>query len=122
MLATASSAWGGSITITVVATADQEIALSVSAQAQADSVTKRNAEAAAWNAANPRATPKPITPVLSREEWLRDQVVSVLDRLVAQNRGAILRDAQAAFEAASPEAKTALCAALGLKGRMAECP
>lgn len=115
-------AWAGPITVTVNATADQELALTTYAQAQADAVTKRNADAAAWNAANPTSPPKPLTPVLTREQWLADQVLSVLSQLSTQHRAKVLGAAQAAFESATPAQKVAVCAALGLTGKLAECP
>lgn len=118
----ASAAEAGSITVTVNATPDQELALTLYAQRQADAVTKRNAEAMAWNAANPTAPPKPMTPVLTREQWLADQVSTVLTQLSTQHRAKVLGAAQAAFETATPAQKVAVCAALGLTGRLAECP
>src|SRR3990172_13225392 len=89
-------AWAGPITLTVNATPDQELALTVYATAQADAVTKRNADAVAWNAANPTQPPRPITPVLAREQWLADQVLWVLTTLSAQHRAKVLGAAQAA--------------------------
>ena len=121
-LALVAPAWGGAITVTVNATPDHELALTVYAAAQADAVTKRNVEAVAWNTANPTQPPRPITPVLTREQWLADQVLSVLTTLSTQYRATVLGTAQKAFEAAPADQRIAVCAALGLTGRLAECP
>lgn len=116
------TASAGTLTVTIITTTDQELALTVAAQAQAEAVTRRNAEAAAWNTANPKQPPRLLTPILTRDQWLADQVSVVLIQLSAQHRTKVLGAAQATFEAAAPSQKVAICTALGLSGKLAECP
>lgn len=116
------AASAGTLIVAITATAEQELALTFAAQAQADAVTKRNADAVAWNAANPTLSPRPMTPVLTREEWLADQVGVVLQQMSNERRAKVRGATQAAFERATPAQKVAVCAALGLTGKLSECP
>mgnify|MGYP001576910010 CR=1 FL=1 len=120
----ATPAWPGTLTVVIEADADQEIALTTVAGAQAAAVTLRNTEAVAWNAANPMLPPRPLTPVLTREQWLADLVKANLIAMSVAHRTKVLGSAQAAFEAATPANKAVVCAALGLsgKGLLPECP
>lgn len=100
--------------ITVTLTSDRESALKKRAQAQADAVATRNVEAAAWNAANPKEQPRPMTPVLTAEEWLADIVHTQLNVWAQEDYNRLASKALEVFPTLPPDVQTQIRTLIGV--------
>lgn len=100
------STGAGTITLEIPTTPDHDYAL-------AATVAGINAN---------RAAETPPRDPITVTDYVRSLVQPALDSLATGHRDSVLGTAKDAFLAASPEQKVAVCAALGLAGKLPECP
>lgn len=99
----ASEACAGTITVTATTTTAQDMAL-------AEAVARHNETLA-------------VDARLTAEQWLADRLTEMLAALTSTRRSAVFsRDVPQRFETAKPEDKAAVCRALGLAGKLPDCP
>lgn len=109
-------------TLTITTTAEQDFVLAARLATVNQQITEQNAANAKWNAANPTQPQKGISPLLTANDYATQQITGVLNGMVPSYRTDVLGVARTLFEAAPPDKKLAACTALGLTGKLPECP